>query len=182
MSDMKFAEAAEVLKRDDVSQSARAEAIEVALRALGDVAIQARVIVRQSQEIKAMRKAMNGQSEFAYMGGDLISREALIERMENVDWYSTNDKGVLHTGAADQESAYVRWKDVAEVMESALAVEAVPVEVIRKYLVALVDEWHSMGDRAYELPNVQVYNHVRKCLDDLDAYCAHMDEVVADGT
>lgn len=136
MSDMTYAEAAEVLKRDDVSQSARAEAIEVALRALEAVEIQAQVIIRQSRDIKDMRKAMNGQSEYTYLGGDLISREALIERMENVVWYSTNDKGVLHTGAACQESAYVRWEDVADVMESALAVEAEPVvharwEVVR---------------------------------------------------
>lgn len=86
-----------------------------------------------------MRKAMNGQSEFAYMGGDLISREALIERMENVDWYSTNDEGVLHSGADCQKNAYVRWADVAEVMENVLAVEAEPVvhahwEVVRGVL------------------------------------------------
>lgn len=137
MSDMTYAEAVEVLKRPDVHfkvwedsitlSSDYVGAIELALRALEDVEIQAQVIIRQSQDIKDMRKAMNGQSEYAYLGGDLISREALIERMENVHWYSTNDKGVLHTGAACQKSAYVRWSDVAEVMEGALAVEAEPV-------------------------------------------------------
>lgn len=41
---------------------------------------------------------------------------------------------------------------------------------VRSYLVDLIEEWNELGDRKYDLPNMQVYNHVRKELDDLEAY------------
>ena len=125
--DMTYAEAAEVLRRDDVSPSARAEAVEVALRALEDVEAQAVLIMRQNRELKNMRKAMNGQSEYAYLGGDLISRAALTGRIDLIDWHSTKAGGVLHRGAADPKSAYVRFAEVCAAVEGALAVEAEPV-------------------------------------------------------
>lgn len=53
---------------------------------------------------------------------------------------------------------------------NASIVPAIPIKVVRKYLLKTVEEWNKLGDRKYDLPNVQVYNHVRKCLDDLDAY------------
>ena len=39
---------------------------------------------------------------------------------------------------------------------------------VKKYLLDCLDEWDKLGDRKWELPNIQVYNHVRKCLDDLE--------------
>lgn len=92
-----------------------------------DIEVQGEIILELNRDMKAMRKAMNGQSEYAYLGGDLISRAALAERMEDVDWYSTNDSGVLSSGAANEESAYVRYADVVAVIEGALAVESAPV-------------------------------------------------------
>lgn len=39
---------------------------------------------------------------------------------------------------------------------------------IEEYLLKVIKEWDDLGDRKYELPNLQVYNHIRKCLDDLE--------------
>lgn len=39
---------------------------------------------------------------------------------------------------------------------------------VKKYLLDCLDEWDKLGDRKWELPNILVYNHVRKCLDDLE--------------
>lgn len=42
---------------------------------------------------------------------------------------------------------------------------------VKAYLFGVIDEWLAMtDDRKYELANVQVYNHVRKELDDLEAF------------
>jgi hypothetical protein len=92
-----------------------------------EVAAQGEIILELNRDLKRSREALNAQGEYAYLGGDLISREALIERAELIHWYSTNDKGVLSSGAANEESAYVRYTDVAAVIEGALAVEAEPV-------------------------------------------------------
>lgn len=53
---------------------------------------------------------------------------------------------------------------------SALTEAAIPVSAVRQYLIGLLDEWNKLGDRKYDLPNMQVYNHVRKELDDLEAW------------
>ncbi len=41
---------------------------------------------------------------------------------------------------------------------------------VRNYLLGLIEEWDNLGDRKYDLPNMQVYNHIRKELDDLEEY------------
>ena len=46
----------------------------------------------------------------------------------------------------------------------------VATDTVRKYLIGLIEEWDNMGDRKYDLPNMQVYNHIRKELDDLEEY------------
>ena len=40
---------------------------------------------------------------------------------------------------------------------------------VEQYLLDRIKEWEELGDRKHELPNMQVYNHIRKCLDDLEA-------------
>lgn len=42
------------------------------------------------------------------------------------------------------------------------------INKVEKYLLDRIDEWNNLGDRKYDLPNIQVYNHVRLCLDDLE--------------
>lgn len=59
--------------------------------------------------------------------GDLISRNALIEMIEEIDWYSVNGHMVMTEGAANEESAYVRYADVVQVVAVAGAVESEPV-------------------------------------------------------
>ena len=44
------------------------------------------------------------------------------------------------------------------------------VNQVRSYLLSVIEEWDGLGDRRYELPNIQVYNHARKELDDLESY------------
>lgn len=46
----------------------------------------------------------------------------------------------------------------------------IPVSVVKAYLENVLAEWDALGDRKYELPNMQVYNHIRKELDDLEAW------------
>lgn len=176
MCDMTYAEAAvEILNsmgNDGPLTVNFVEAVEVALRALEEVEIQGQIIVNLNRDMKAMRKAMNGQSEYAYLGGDLISREALRERIELINWYSTNDKGVLHSGAADNESAFVRYADVYAAVEGALAVEAEPV--VHAHWVPAPD----VGDCCYRCSRCgKVIDHY---CDEDDSYCsrcgAHMDE------
>lgn len=47
----------------------------------------------------------------------------------------------------------------------------IPIAVVKNYLINLLDDWDKLGDRKYELPNMQVYNHIRTELDDLAKYC-----------
>lgn len=42
------------------------------------------------------------------------------------------------------------------------------IQKVEEYLLDAIEEWNRLGDRKYELPNIQVYNHIRKCLDDLE--------------
>lgn len=48
---------------------------------------------------------------------------------------------------------------------------SIPLSVIYDYLQRLMDEWNALGDRKYEPANMQVYNHIRACQDDLDEWC-----------
>jgi hypothetical protein len=105
------------------------------------------------------------------MSGDLISRAALIERIENIDWYSTNDNGVLHSGAVNEESAYIRYADVARVVENALAVEAEPVVHARWTFESLIQIAPNCGN--CKMQSIMRYPRCPHC-------GAHMDEEVAD--
>lgn len=44
------------------------------------------------------------------------------------------------------------------------------IKDVEKYLLDCIEEWNNLGDRKYEPANIQVYNHIRKCLDDLEEY------------
>lgn len=45
------------------------------------------------------------------------------------------------------------------------------LEPVHQYLMNIANEWLQMEDkRKYETANIQVYNHVEKELDDLEAY------------
>ena len=57
------------------------------------------------------------------MEDDLISRSALSKVVGNIDWHSANEKGILHEGAADEESAFLRYSEVAAAIESAPVVQ-----------------------------------------------------------
>lgn len=92
-----------------------------------DVIDQSGTILYLNRDLERCRKALNAQGEYMYLGGDLISREALMERIEEIDWYSVNGHMVMTEGAPNEESAYVRYADVARVVEAAAAVEAEPV-------------------------------------------------------
>ena len=136
--EMSFKEAAEVLRNPVAGMrvitldgkpevcltQAYCRAIEVALKALEYVESQAETILELNRDLKRCREALNAQGEYAYLGGDLISREALVEKIEVIDWYSVNGHMVMTEGAADEESAYVRYADVTAAIERALAVEA----------------------------------------------------------
>ena len=53
---------------------------------------------------------------------------------------------------------------------NAATVPAIPIKTIRKYLLDVIDEWRRLGDRRFEPANIQVYNCIRACLDDLERY------------
>ena len=48
------------------------------------------------------------------------------------------------------------------------------INKVEQYLLDCIEEWNELGDRKYDLPNIQVYNHVRKCLDDLEKLQKHI--------
>ena len=50
----------------------------------------------------------------------------------------------------------------------------VATDTVRNYLLGLIEEWYNLGDRKYDLPNMQVYNHIRKELDDLEEYISSL--------
>lgn len=110
----------------DCGRNLERDTLEV-LRTLGnDVLCQSETILELNRDLKRCRKALNAQGEYAYLGGDLISREALIEKIEEIDWYSVNGHMVMTEGAPNEERAYVRYADVARVVEAAAAVEVEP--------------------------------------------------------
>ena len=52
--------------------------------------------------------------------------------------------------------------------------KAYVVDQVRQYLLAVIEAWHQMDDdRKYRLEIMQVYNHIRKELDDLEAFAAN---------
>lgn len=53
--------------------------------------------------------------------------------------------------------------------------KAYVVGQVRQYLLAVIEEWTQMDDdRKYRLENMQVYNHIRKELDDLEAFATDL--------
>lgn len=64
------------------------------------------------------------------------------------------------------------WGDAITVndIENAATVPAIPIKTVKKYLIDVIDEWHRLGDRGFEPANIQVYNCIRACLDDLERY------------
>ena len=64
------------------------------------------------------------------------------------------------------------WGDAITIsdIENAATVPAIPIKTVKKYLIDVIDEWHSLGVRRFELENIQVYNCIRACLDDLEKY------------
>ena len=62
--------------------------------------------------------------------GDLISRDALMERIENIDWYHEDECGkstVMRQGACSEEEAWFKAPDIFAAVRNALVVEAEPV-------------------------------------------------------
>ena len=64
------------------------------------------------------------------------------------------------------------WGDAITVsdIENAATVPAIPIKTAKKYLIDVINEWHSLGARRFELENIQVFNCIRACLDDLEKY------------
>lgn len=73
---------------------------------------------------------------------------------------------VRHTDVQDGMGNPVRLQEPEEKKEP-----VIPVAAVKQYLLGLLDKWDKLGDRKYDLPNMQVYNHVRAELDDLAKYC-----------
>lgn len=42
------------------------------------------------------------------------------------------------------------------------------LDKVEQYILDCIKEWNELGDRKYETPNTQVYNHLRACMDDLE--------------
>ena len=130
---------------------------------------QGEVILELNRDLKRCRDALNAQGEYAYLGGDLISRNALTEGLESLDWYSDNEDGVFHSGAAGDESAYVRWGDVVRVVEAAGAVEAVEIpdaKLLRAVKLLLKQYEHSKNSEYVHSPVAHAFFHTWKQLDE----------------
>ena len=60
--------------------------------------------------------------------------------------------------------------EVIDLLKAAPEETVIPAESVRQYLLDVMQEWDRLGERKYETPNMQVYNHVRTEMDDLEAY------------
>ena len=89
-------------------------------------------------------------------------------QMEPDPWGGMN--GVICLGRSGGKTMATVQATLKRMVDNAPTEAVIPVETVRGYLLGLIDEWNSLGDRAYELPNMQVYNHIRKELDDLEKY------------
>lgn len=78
--------------------------------------------------------------------------------------------GVMFVGRSSGKTAVMVQTALKCMMDNAPAEAVIPVETVKDYLLWLIEEWNMLGDRKYELPNMQVYNHIRKELDDLETY------------
>jgi len=70
--------------------------------------------------------------------GDLISREATIDTMENTDWYHQNQNGEMVHGASSEDQAWYKAEDVYGVLERMSSVHP-EQEGVRKRLAQ--DDW-----------------------------------------
>lgn len=78
--------------------------------------------------------------------------------------------GVLILGRSGGKTISMVQAALKRMMDNAPAEAVIPVETVKDYLLWLIEEWNMLGDRKYDLPNMQVYNHIRKELDDLEIY------------
>lgn len=141
-----------------------------------DVEAQGEIILELNRDLKRCREALNAQGEYKYLGGDLISREALMERIENIDWYHEDECGkstVMRQGACSEEEAWFKAPDIFAAVRDALAVEAEPV---------VHAHWEDTGSAGYKRcshckEECAIFSGGRN-------YCpncgAHMDEEVAE--
>lgn len=84
------------------------------------------------QEIKDCLATIRGEGEEKATGereatDDLISRGALMEAVEDIDWYSENQNLGLHEGARNEEVAFVRYADVEAVIKAVPVAQVAPV-------------------------------------------------------
>lgn len=82
-----------------------------------------------------------------------------------------NDIKVIVDILTRQQAEIERFADIGK-MYSEVRTDAIKefAEVIHNYLLGLLKKWDELGDRKYELANMQVYNHIRSELDDLENY------------
>lgn len=80
------------------------------------------------------------------MNCDLISRDAMIDVIDNMDWYHVNSKGELVHGATSATGLY-RFEDIMSALENAPAVEAEPV--VHAHWEQYTDEDEDWGDLPY---------------------------------
>ena len=77
-------------------------------------------------------------------------RATWFTTVENIDWHSVNNQGVLHEGAKDEESAFLRYSEVAT------AIEAAPVAQADLSHVKLIEAEHCSGP--YRMDKVILFN------------------------
>lgn len=169
------------------------QAREEALDLRKDIKAQGDIILELNRDLKRCREALNAQGEYKYLGGDLISREALTDVIESMDWYHVNSKGELVHGATSATGLY-RFGDIMSALENAPAVEAEPV--VHAHWV--IEKRHSVSQNPYMDDNYHAHATCSHCgfvVDSRNAsfgyaelkttkFCsecgAHMDEEVAE--
>ena len=115
-----------------------------------DIEAQGEIILELNRDLKRCREALNAQGEYKYLGGDLISREALIERIENVDWYHQTECGtstVMWQGASSEEEAWFKAPDIFATVREVPAAESEPV--VHAHWEQYTDDDENWGDLPY---------------------------------
>ena len=84
---------------------------------------------------------------------ECIDREALIDAVESIDWYSVY-KGKLITGAPNTENALYKASSIYAVIDNAPSADVVPVQ-----------KWISVKDRLPEMGEHYQSEDVLVCID-----------------
>ena len=112
---------------------------------------------------------------------DLISRQAAIDAIEEVDWYHQNKNKDMVSGANSFEhQAWYKADDIYKTLGVLPSAEAIPVEWIENYITMLTVGGHSDHEPELEEENEKKAQAIRGMLEyyKLDKRISNLEEEI----